>query len=199
MGMVLSSGGALTDDFNYGYPYGHQTLISPPYYDYSTSVAAGQQYASSSYRRKDFTLQYLSRADNSSNTDMGAHGGSSQAFPNYLMWPVMNWTDTQAMSLIFTMSTDMTLTYDRSFDGYTDDLFVVVVNGKEVQTVTHTAGYSWTTSSIGLAAGICEIHWVLQTADFNPIVLRNGVSQDLRSGSITYLPRYMRITNLQIA
>lgn len=197
--MMTVTSGVLSEDFNYGYPYGGQTVVSPPYFNYSTSVQANDYYESTSYRRKDFTLQYRSKNDDFLNTDYGAHGGASTAFPNYLLWPLLDWEDTQALSLTISLDKDMTLSYDRSFDGHPDDLFVLVANGKELQSVTHTAGYSWTTSSVGLGAGTNEIHWVLQTAQFNPTVLRNGVSQDLPLGSVTSLPRYMRMTNLVIS
>lgn len=191
-------GGLLTEDFNYGYPYGGNTHASPPYFAYSGAVEGSNTYTSSAYRRKDFTLQYLSKNDDPLNTDYGAHGGASLAHPNYLLWPLLDWDDCQVLNLNLTLEADATLTYDRSFDGYVDDLFVLVVNGKEIEQVTHTAGYSWTTSQVPLSAGVNDIYWVLQTSVYNTTVLRNGLSQDLRSGSIPSLPRYMRITNMVI-
>lgn len=193
--MMTLTNGVLTEDFNYGYPYGSQLLLSPPYFDYSAHVDG---YGSSTYRRKDYTLQYLSKNDDLNNTDYGAHGGSSMNSPNYLLWPIMSWSDTQVLSLQVELDDSVTLSYDRSFDGDVDDLFVVIVNGKLAEQITHTAGYSWTTSKLGLAPGVNDINWVLQTSIYNPIVLRNGVSQTLRSGSITTLPRYMRIANMVI-
>lgn len=196
--MMTLNNGVLSEDFNYGYPYGSPTLLSAPFFDYSTSVQSSNTYASSSYRRKDYTLQYLSKNEDTGNRDYGSHGGASLNSPNYMMWPVLGWSDVQVLGLQVAIDGDLTLSYDRSFDGYIDDLFVLVVNGKETQQITHTAGYSWTRSSVGLSRGINDIFWVLQTAMYNPTVLRNGTSQDLRSGSIPALPRYMRIANLVI-
>jgi hypothetical protein len=196
--MMTLVSGVLTEDFNYGYPYGANTQQSPPYFSYSGSVEASNTYTSSSYRRTDFRLQYLSKNDDPLNTDFGAHGGASLANPYYFMWPLMGWNDCQILNLQITLDANATMTYDRSFDGYVDDIFLLVVNGKEIEQVTHTAGYSWTTSEVSLSAGVNDIYWVLQTGVYNPTVLRNGLSQDLPSGSIPNLPRYMRMTNLVI-
>lgn len=194
--MTLVSG-VLTEDFNYGYPYSGP-VKSPPYFDYSVTVQGNDVYASSSYRRKDFTLQYLSKNDDPLNTDTGAHGGSSLAHPYYLLWPVLSWDDCQVLNLTLDVAKNSVMTFDRSFDGFINDNFVVVVNGKEMHNVTHTAGYSWTTQEIGLSAGVNNIYWILKTAVYNTTVLRNGVSQDLPAGSVPVLARYMRLANLVI-
>lgn len=191
-------GGVLTDDFNYGYPYNDQYVISPPGYLYSAQELTNQgELLSTEYRRSDFRLQYLSPMDDANNKDIAPHGGSSLEFPNYLLFPLLQWGEVQILTVTIENTADGVFEYDRAFDGYIADNFLLLINGKEYENITNTSGYSWTRSSVQLGKGINRISFVLKTTDYNTYLVRNGEGQDVRQGSVPDLPRYMRITRLR--
>jgi hypothetical protein len=80
------------------------------------------------------------------------------------------------LTLDITLFADGTLTYDRAYDGHKNDRFLLMVNGRERRTVTHTAGHSWVTDSTLLRKGRNRISWVIKTATYVPPVTRNGVT-----------------------
>lgn len=185
--------GLYTEDFSYGYPYDAVLPVLPAQFDYEGEAltSAGLVYCP----RGDFALQYGNGSDN---PDASApYGGAPASNPSYMLFPIISWGQTVGMFLTVTTQAESVLTFDRAFSGYVGDRVSVVVNDIERISLTGTAGYAWTRSSITIGAGVNRIAFLLSSADWSSgAVVREGVSQS--SVNVVDLYRFLRLTNLSL-
>jgi len=190
--LSLDESGTFQESFFYGYPYDAVVVQTPPEFDYvgAALTSAGTVVCTPG----EFTMHYGS-AD--PNPDVYTpYGGAEADHPYYMRFPVMSWNDAAGIFLTVTTTDEAVLTFDRSFSGYVGDRLSVVVNDQERVSITGSAGYPWTTTTVPLGMGVSDIAILLKTAPYTSGVVREGVGQT--ADSVTDLFRYLRLCNLQI-
>ena len=195
------TGGTWYEDFNYGYPYGLGAYRSyrkgiPAEFTFSgTEHTPRGALVSTKYARTSFAVHYLNAATDPNNIDTAAHAGAHNFSPYYLLYPPLQWGETQMITLNIVLTADGNLIYDRAFDGHRLDRFILLVNGKERHGVTHSAGHHWVTDTIPLRAGANRISWVMITTTYTPPTFRNGISVATTAPKV---PRSFRLCRVSV-
>lgn len=194
--MLTLSNGTFTEDFSYnGLSPTGQVQVRPWEFDYSGTVVTNRGVVSCP--QQTFTMHGGDWGDWKNDTAL-PYGGPPSSNNTYIRFPVLSWGQAAGMFLNVQTTAASVLTFDRSFSGYVGDVFSVMVNDVERMTITGSAGYPWTRTSIALGRGKWTIAFVLSTAKYlgQTAIIREGVAQG--SASITELQRYLRMTNISV-
>lgn len=191
--MLTLSGGLLSEDFDYGDPASEPVPVRPAEFDF-----AGRVYTNAGTVDCPQQTFLMCQGTGASNPDAALpYGGPPSSNPSYLRFPTLGWSGAAGMFLTVVTTATATLTFDRAFSGYVGDRFSVVLNGVERITITGSAGYGWTRSTLLLPRGTNTLAFVLKTADYTGTgFVREGTAQS--SATIQQVYRFMRLTNLSI-
>lgn len=190
MALTLS-GGVLAEDFNYGDPLAAPVPVRPAEFDYAGTALtnAGQVVCAQQ--------TFLMCAGTTGPDAKLPYGGPPSSNAYYLRFPTLGWNTSAGMFVTVTTTATATLSFDRCFSGYVGDRFSVVLNGVERITITGSAGYGWTRSTLTLPKGTNTLAFVLKTAAYTGTgIVREGVAQS--SSAVQLVNRYQRLTNLSI-